>query len=219
MRRSSRSNPPRYCVNSFVLTVSAVGIGHGNVTSMASKVQFTGEIRLILDVETNHVQVKTNGLIRKNQAVFVFADHRGYSLVMNMLPFSQWTPWVNRRDIEGCNHPGVYMLALDDALPAKVELIPKTVIYVGVTYERHLVDRWDKFHRTALKGKGDHKGGETFYDRFGSVAAHVPRLYVAALPVLTKENPRRSAYILHIERLLIWQYVDKFGELPRCILK
>jgi len=50
---------------------------------MASKVQFTGEIlfageiRLMLDVETNHVLVKTNGLIRKNQTVLVFAGPGG----------------------------------------------------------------------------------------------------------------------------------------------
>ena len=39
-------------------------------------------------------------------------------------------------------------------------------------------------------------------------------LYVAAACVTDKEEPYRAAYILYIERLLIWKYVERFGRLP-----
>lgn len=43
----------------------------------------------------------------------------------------------------------------------------------------------------------------------------VDKLFIAALPVRI-EDPYRSAYIRYVERQLIWEYLQRFGEFPLC---
>ena len=137
---------------------------------------------------------------------------------MNTPPFLLWTPWANRYDSKDCDQPGVYVLArFDAAPPMTVEPISEPVIYIGETCDQNLAKRWYQFNRSAFERKEGHSGGWTFCDKYcaSAVAQAVPWLYVAAMPVLMKE-PHRSAYIRHVERLLIWQFVQAFGALPAC---
>src|SRR5438067_929115 len=66
-KRSSRSNPPGYRVNSFVLLVSARRVSRSN--AMFDGVQSP----VHSGSTTNHVLVKTGGRFRKRPAAFIFA--------------------------------------------------------------------------------------------------------------------------------------------------
>lgn len=76
--------------------------------------------------------------------------------------------------------------------------------------------RWYQFARSAFERKSGHSGGWSFSREFFDRQKTEPSwLYVAALPVLLDE-PRRSAWIRHVERQLIWEYVERFERLPVC---
>ena len=102
--------------------------------------------------------------------------------------------------------PGVYRM-LDAA---------GEVVYVGKTWGGDgLRGRIVDFHRSATTGQKGHAGGVTFHQRFGPV---VDDLFVAAhCPVAIRRDPEiLYAYVLHVERRLIWEHVERVGRLPVC---
>lgn len=115
--------------------------------------------------------------------------------------FSKWTPWSERLGIPGSQHPGVYLMAHFPNPPTgPADPLGSEIVYIGETC-RSLRRRWRSFARAISEGKKGHSGGLTYYAAYcqqpGQESAG--NLYVAALPV-TLEEPRRSAYIRHLER-------------------
>lgn len=132
--------------------------------------------------------------------------------------FSKWTPWAARNEIDGCDQPGVYIIArIGAGCPEAVNPLATEVVYIGETCSQTLKRRWYQFNRSAFERKPGHSGGKTFAAAFVDepVASPSTRLHVAACPVLMGE-PHRSAFIRHAERKLIWEYVQEHGQLPRC---
>ena len=132
--------------------------------------------------------------------------------------FREWVPWSDRHTIDGCDHPGVYILARFTAgCPATVDPLSSEVIYIGETCNQTLKKRWHQFNRSAFEQKPGHSGGQTFDTAFCDEpgASTDACLHVAACPVLIEE-PHRSAFIRHTERRLIWEYVQQHGRLPLC---
>jgi hypothetical protein len=127
---------------------------------------------------------------------------------------SPWTKWENRAQIEGVELPGVYVLARFKAdAPKKVDPTDPAVVYIGETCDQNVLARLYQFGRSAFEEKAGHSGGWTF--RAKKVAPAARGLWVAAMGVKAKkaEGP---AIIRLIERLLIWGYVNRHGEMPCC---
>lgn len=135
-----------------------------------------------------------------------------------MPSFQQWAPWADKYRVEDRGCPGVYLLARFEAgPPARVDPLCPEVVYIGETCTQTLEARWYQFNKSAFEQKAGHSGGWTFAARFcqNKVMPPFPWLYVAPLPVRLGE-PHCSAYIRFVERLLIWEHVQRFGKLPCC---
>lgn len=90
------------------------------------------------------------------------------------------------------------------------------MVYVGKTWGGNgLRGRVADFHRSATTGLKGHAGGLTYHSRFGS---EVDDLFVAShVPITIRRDPEiLYAYVLHIERRLIWEHVERVGRLPAC---
>lgn len=138
-------------------------------------------------------------------------------IAMKPPPFQRWTRWTDREEIDGHDQPGVYLLAKCNRRPSRVYPLAKQIIYIGETCNQTLWSRWRQFHCAAFEGRPGHSGGLTFGAHFSSrrSSAAGDGLYLAALPVHLEE-PNRSAYIRYVERLLIWEYLQRFGCYPLC---
>jgi hypothetical protein len=137
---------------------------------------------------------------------------------MESVIIGPWVQWRDRDKIAKCNQPGVYLLGQFAAeAPASVDAAASDVIYIGETCSQTLADRWYQFNRSAFFLKYGHSGGSTFAAEFCQNQASAPAdwLYVAAYPVDMPE-PRRSAHIRYVERMLLWQYVSRHDRYPRC---
>jgi hypothetical protein len=118
---------------------------------------------------------------------------------------SDWLDWQSRDRMP--TDPGVYMIAKGQK---------DEVIYVGKTWGGDgLRGRVIDFHRSATTGQKGHAGGVTYHKRFGG---QVDDLFVAAHVPVTIRRDREIlyAYVLHVERCLIWQHVERIGRLPVC---
>ena len=133
--------------------------------------------------------------------------------------FSEWMRWADSTRHNCINHPGVYLLGKFEVLPPLPTCcLDKNVIYVGETVDQSLEKRLYQFARSAFQRKYGHSGGWTFSDDFlsGVEQDHAPPwLFVAVLPVTLKE-PHRSAYIRFVERVIIWEFVQRWNEAPAC---
>ena len=71
------------------------------------------------------------------------------------------------------------------------------------------------FHRSATTGAKGHAGGVTYNAIFGP---SVDGLYVCThVPVAIRRDPEiLRAYVLYVERRLIWKHVERVGRLPAC---
>lgn len=137
---------------------------------------------------------------------------------MDLPDFKPWTPWPKREAAAGIGYPGVYALArFDDGPPPVVDLLDPNIVYFGETCDQLLTGRWYQFNRSAFMQKAGHSGGWNFAACFMDNLAGDPPpwLYVAAYPVDLKP-PHCAAYIRHVERWLIWEYVQRHGRLPAC---
>jgi hypothetical protein len=119
------------------------------------------------------------------------------------------TDWVALAEHETLpDKAGVYTIA--DAEPGGV-------IYIGRTWGNDgLRGRLRAFMRSARSGQSGHAGGVTYHKKFGSnlgglrASVHVP--------LVIKERPPQIlyAYLQHVERRLIWEFVERWGSLPVC---
>lgn len=139
------------------------------------------------------------------------------SLVQGSEPsvvFTQWTRWVERANIEGKEHAGVYVLAcFDGDRPASVNLTDERIIYIGETCDNDLAGRLHQFNRSAFEGKNGHSGGWSFSSRCEGQGS---KLCISTFAVPSLNEPLRSAFIRHVERRLIWEFVKRWGRRPIC---
>jgi hypothetical protein len=133
---------------------------------------------------------------------------------MTFTAWEKWKkPWRKRGALECYTRPGVYVLAIfRQSVPQKLRLNAREVIYIGETTPNTLLGRWRRFQR-ALDGKFGHSGGKTCRKQLGPKV--IRHLYVSTFAPQLKE-PHRSAYIRHLERKLIWEYVQRWGRGPKC---
>lgn len=92
----------------------------------------------------------------------------------------------------------------------------RSTVYIGRTWGAGgMRDRVRAFHRSATTGVKGHAGGVTFNRVYG---AEVDKLHVRVhRPIAI--NPAEEIlrpYIEYAERRLIWEYVERYGELPAC---
>ena len=137
---------------------------------------------------------------------------------MEPIELGSWIPWARRHEIPRCDLPGVYLLGqFERAVPSVVDPADAAVVYVGETCDQTLEKRWYQFNRAAFFLKPGHSGGLTFAFEFcgNKVVEPVHWLHVAAYPVDLKE-PRRSAHIRYVERMLLWCFVERHNQMPKC---
>ncbi len=133
--------------------------------------------------------------------------------------FSRWMRWDERGNYEEANSPGVYILAHLRNTPltsAPADPVASEVIYIGETTRNTLAGRWRQFDRTAFQGKAGHSGGRSYRELVGDAGEF---LFVAAWPAKQLKEPHRLAFIKYLERELIWQYVQRWGRLPKCNIR
>jgi hypothetical protein len=118
---------------------------------------------------------------------------------------SEWLPWADRKNVP--DTPGVYVIA-----KAK----PGNTIYIGRTWAGGgLRERLSAFHRSATTGLKGHAGGVTFHRVFGPMTLDL--FACVHQTVAINPDPRiMRPYIEYAERRLIWEYVEKHGDLPAC---
>ncbi len=128
--------------------------------------------------------------------------------------FSPWLAWSRVTELGAGKYPGVYALGVfDGSAPALPDALDERVVYLGETCNNSLLGRLYQFERSAFQGKDGHSGGWTFRSRFANEGE---LLYVSAFPVPKLTEPHRSAFIRHVERDLLWQYVKRWGRRPIC---
>lgn len=131
--------------------------------------------------------------------------------------FSTWTPWTDRAQLT-LDTAGIYMLArFDAALLDTNPSLSRNVIYVGETCGQTLAKRLRQFNRSGFLGKSGHSGGVTFASRF-KCNSDVPWLYVSIMGTDLNE-PTSSAFIRYVERAILWEYVQIYGQYPVCNCK
>jgi hypothetical protein len=134
---------------------------------------------------------------------------------MTAINFSKWCLWSERHSIENIHMPGVYMLAkfVNKIPPGNADPLCKEIIYIGETCSS-LKTRWYQFQRSAFYQKNGHSGGWSYSYKYQDQGNN---LYVSALPIpMTAENEKfRALYIRYVERKLIWEYAQKYGEQPK----
>ena len=135
---------------------------------------------------------------------------------MNILKpaFSTWIPWNNREDFNNLDGVGVYLLASFDRPPAgKASPNVREIIYVGETCLQNFRCRWRQFDNSAFRGKHGHSGGRTYADVIGGKGAN---LFVAACCCSDLQANIRSFFVRYLERKLIWNYIARHGQPPKC---
>lgn len=135
--------------------------------------------------------------------------------LINELQFGLWLPWSKRSQSKCAELPGVYLLAHFDSIqPGRVDPTTREVVYIGQTAANSLKRRWTNFEKSATTGKSSHSGGRNYHDAFPQ--SELARLHVNPLPVYDISGRELRAYLLFVERSLIWSYFTRWGELPAC---
>lgn len=134
---------------------------------------------------------------------------------MTAITFSKWYLWSERHSIENIHLPGVYMLAkfIDNIPPGNAVSLCKEIIYIGETCIS-LKKRWYQFQRSAFLNKNGHSGGKNYYLAYNDDGND---LYVSGFPVpdITENQKLSPFFIRFVERKLIWEYVQEYGEQPK----
>lgn len=121
------------------------------------------------------------------------------------LHLSEWLPWSERSAQPDL--PGVYVIAKGR---------PGNVIYIGRTWGvGGLRDRLSAFHRSATTGLKGHAGGVTYHRVFGPSALDLFACVHTTRAINPDERILRP-YLEYAERRLIWEHVEKHGDLPTC---
>ena len=125
--------------------------------------------------------------------------------MLTTLHLSDWLDWADRTALP--DSAGVYVIAKGDRT---------NVIYIGRTWGIDGVfNRIKTFNRSANSGNKGHAGGVTFHKTFGPDVSDF--LVSCHTPVTINPDPNiLRPYIEYAERRLIWEHVEKFGQLPVC---
>ncbi len=134
---------------------------------------------------------------------------------VSAVAFSRWMPWHEREALDGLAAAGVYALArFEGGAPEGVDVLDERTIYLGETCDNSLRGRLGQFNRSAFGGKDGHSGGWTYRQRFGPEDGR--SLYLSVFPVPRMSEPYRSAFIRHVERDVLWRYVQRWSRRPFC---
>lgn len=128
--------------------------------------------------------------------------------------FCDWRPWSERTVLEGKNLPGVYFIARSKKKPDNYRVNNDFIIYIGETTGQTLADRLRQFNTSAFSERPGHSGGNTFRLTLLETTP-LEHLWVSACPV-DMGQPYTTAYIKHLERKLLWEYVCTWGRYPDC---
>lgn len=132
---------------------------------------------------------------------------------IQQIEFSPWYGWNERNEITDSQRPGVYLLIkYSEHKPGKVNPLDQNIIYIGETCSS-LRKRWYQFKRSAFDNKRAHSGGSNYREIYHDNGEN---LYVAAFPVSCSSDTLTSSYIRYLERKLIFNYVQKYKQLPKC---
>jgi hypothetical protein len=138
------------------------------------------------------------------------ADQRGF--MKTHFNFSNWMPWVSRKNFPNCKQPGVYLLAHFEQPPlGPADPLSKEIVYIGETCDQDLAKRWRQFNRSASTGLKAHSGGRTYH---ANRSSRMDQLFVAAFIPETKDFP--DLQIRFLERKAILDYAMKYESLPAC---
>jgi hypothetical protein len=132
---------------------------------------------------------------------------------IKQLPFTKWLPWSRRAHLPGTKYPGVYMIG-HFATPPQGNPDPSSeeIIYIGQTTKGSLAGRWSKFDKSARTGRFGHSGGRNYHSFFAPT--DLDKAYVSAIVVSNLVGDELGAYLLYLERMLIWAYTSKWHKLP-----
>lgn len=133
------------------------------------------------------------------------------------LGFSKWIPLEQFTDLKTGWLPGVYVIAHSNRKPHGVAIIDKSVVYIGETVEQNLRHRLYQLNRSLLTNKGGHSGGTTLRAK----GYHHKKLWLAirGFPLGYGIDDAfaksfRSAQIRHLERTLLYEYVQSVRAYP-----
>jgi hypothetical protein len=132
------------------------------------------------------------------------------------LGFSKWLSLAEYTTLNTGWLPGVYVIACSSRQPREIEIIDKRVVYIGETVDQSLRQRlYQLLH--SIGGKGGHSGGDTLRAK----SYHRRRLWLAirSFPLsygVDDDFARsfRSAQIRHLERTLLYEYVQTVHAYP-----
>ena len=127
------------------------------------------------------------------------------------LGFSKWISLAKFADLKTGWLPGVYVIAHSNRRPNGISIIDKRVVYIGETVDQSLHQRLYQLHRSMFNGKAGHSGGATLRAK----GYHRKRLWLAirSFPLGYGIDDAfaksfRSAQIRHLERTLLYEYVQ-----------
>ena len=129
--------------------------------------------------------------------------------------FSTWEKWQCRERLseefdvpEDFGLLGVYLLASPQPSDQELHHLAHEVIYIGMS--GHVTKRLDKSHKTVRRYRlesGDDGAENLYFSLWPSEWSNWHQN--------SNIHQTRLAYIRYIERKLIWEYANKYGELPR----
>lgn len=127
--------------------------------------------------------------------------------------FSEWKHWEKYNKIQGIRQPGVYLIAKMDEVPeGEAEHTEKRIICIGETCGS-LYTRLGDFSRAAFKsGKASHSEGQRYRKEIGGKGEDV---YIAAMPIMIEKRPLQEAYVRHVERKTLLDYVLMHETFPK----
>jgi hypothetical protein len=136
---------------------------------------------------------------------------------LHELGFSEWIPLTRYPDLNTGWLPGVYVIAKSSRQPHGISIIDKRVIYIGETVDQSLRQRLHQLHRSMSRGKGGHSGGITL--RVKGYSRSRLWLAIRGFPLGYGLDDAfaasfRSAQIRHLERMLLYRYVQTVHAYP-----
>lgn len=132
--------------------------------------------------------------------------------------FTEWYSWDDVKSIPHGNRPGLYIIARFDKKPeGAAQPSVREILYIGETHgkSQSISKRLTKFFKAAQIGQMVHKhsGGNRFNRVVGNDLSNI---YAAGFAPSLEDEQFLNPFIFYAERMLIWQYIIKWGVIPRC---
>lgn len=134
------------------------------------------------------------------------------------IQFTEWYAWDDIKNIPDGDKRGVYIIARFDQKPeGHADPLDENILYIGETHgkSQSIYKRLNTFFKAAHVGDMIHKhsGGNRFNRELNGDLTNV---FVSAFTPNIQDDHYISPFILYAERRTIWQYVLKYGQIPRC---